>query len=62
MSKIVQVSSTAVALIFGVLLCALPSIAQQDSAMGVQLKPSTQTMAKANNPTPPANAEQKSGL
>jgi len=27
--------------------------------MGVQLKPSTQPMAKANNPAPPANAQQK---
>src|SRR3990170_8962942 len=59
MNKIVQISSTAVTLIFGALLCALPSMAQQDSAMGVQLKPNTQTMTKANNPAPPANAQQK---
>ncbi len=59
MNKIVQISTTAVTLIFGALLCALPSMAQQDSAMGVQLKPGTQAMSKANNPAPPANAEQK---
>ena len=58
MKRVTQVS-TAVALIIATLLLALPSMAQQDSAMGVQLKPNTQTMGKANNPAPPANAQQK---
>jgi hypothetical protein len=58
MNKIVQISTTAVALIFATSLIALPSMAQE-SVFGVQLKPSTQTMSKANNPAPPANAEQK---
>jgi len=59
MNKIVQISTTAVTLIFGALLCALPSMAQQNGQTGVQLKPNTQTMTKANNPAPPANAQQK---
>ena len=59
MNKIVQISTTAVTLIFGALLCALPSMAQQSGQTGVQLKPNTQTMTKANNPAPPANAQQK---
>jgi len=59
MKKIVQISTTAVTLIFGALLCALPSMAQQGGQTGVQLKPNTQTMTKANNPAPPANAQQK---
>ena len=58
MNKIVQISTTAVTLIFGALLCALPSMAQQNGQTGVQLKPNTQTMTKANNPAPPANAQQ----
>jgi hypothetical protein len=58
MKRVKQVSTTAVAIIFGALLCALPSMAQE-SVFGVQLKPSTQTMSKANNPAPPANAEKK---
>src|SRR3989337_3364684 len=59
MKKIVQISTTAVTLIFGALLCALPSMAQQNGQTGVQLKPNAQTMTKANNPAPPANAQQK---
>src|SRR3990170_8771770 len=59
MNKIVQISTTAVTLIFGALLCALPCMAQQNGQTGVQLKPNTQTMTKANNPAPPANAQQK---
>ena len=59
MNRIMQISITAVALIFATLLCALPSMAQQGNQMGAQLKPGTQAMAKSNNPAPPANAEQK---
>ena len=59
MNRIMQISITAVTLIFGALLCALPSMAQQNGQTGVQLKPNTQTMTKANNPAPPANAQQK---
>lgn len=59
MNKIVHISTTAVALIIATLLLAFPSIAQQWDQMGVQLKPSTQTMAKSNNPAPPAGAQQK---
>ena len=58
MKRVTQVS-TAVALIIATLLLAFPSIAQQGDQMGVQLKPNTQTMGKANNPAPPANAQQK---
>jgi len=58
MNRIMQISITAVTLIFGALLCALPSMAQQGGQTGVQLKPNTQTMTKANNPAP-ANAQQK---
>ncbi len=38
------------------------SMAQLGGQMGVQLKPSTQTMAKANNPGPSASAQQKTSI
>jgi len=52
MNRIMQISITAVTLIFGALLCALPSMAQQGGQTGVQLKPNTQTSSKANNAVP----------
>jgi hypothetical protein len=52
MNKIVQVSATAVALIFGVLLFALSSMAQQSGQTDVKLKPKTQTSSKANDAVP----------
>src|SRR3970282_214159 len=39
MNRIMQISITAVTLIFGALLCALRSMAQQGGQTGVQLKP-----------------------
>ncbi|MGH7802370.1 MAG: hypothetical protein ACREOW_17375 [Thermodesulfobacteriota bacterium] len=59
MNRVTQVSTT-VALVFATLLIALQSMAQQSGQTGVQLKPGTQAMSKANDPAPPANAKQKS--
>jgi hypothetical protein len=53
---------TILALIFATLLWAFPSIAQQSAKMGVELKPGPAVMAKAKNPTPPANAQQKTSI
>jgi hypothetical protein len=39
-----------------------PSMAQQGGQMGVQLKPGPQAIAKANNPAPSANAQQKTSI
>ena len=39
-----------------------PSMSQQSGQTGVQLKAGPQAMAKANNPTPPANAQQKTSI
>jgi hypothetical protein len=52
MNKLVQVSATAVALIFGALLCAFPSVAQQSGQTDVNLKSKTQTSSKADNVAP----------
>src|ERR1700757_1920641 len=38
------------------------SMAQQSGQTGVQLKADPQAMAKANNPIPPANAQQKTSI
>lgn len=61
MKKVTQISITTAALIVAILLWAVPNMAQE-SVFGVQLKPSKQTISKASNPAPPANAEQKNTI
>ena len=61
MKIITRISMTAAALIIAILLSATPSMAQE-SVFGVQLTPSKQTISRASNPAPPADAEQKTSI
>ena len=61
MKIITQISMTTAALIIAILLSATPNMAQE-SVFGVQLTPSKQTISKASNPAPSADAEHKTSI
>ncbi len=49
-------------LAFAIILSAIPCMAQQGNETGVVLKPSSDVINKAQNPAPPADAQQKTSI
>jgi hypothetical protein len=55
-------TSVVLALAFAFVLYALPGLAQESDDTGVVLKPSQDVINKAENPAPPADAQQKTSI